>query len=683
MKARQKQRVVKVVNFLPAGGIMTTVKPWLLPSNKLERAANLLLVASTDAKGITALRGRSRPGTRRISRQALPGGQAVRAHLRLDGVDYLASDSALYRLDPVGAPQLVGPVAQAPCLLEYLGYCVVLDGGHAKTVDPQNGHAYNVLWDTGGFMWQNLEAAGAGSMSLYAGGTTRAGVKLTLPDWGPGKVALDSVRALLSKTGSPTGNAVAKIFSGDGGTLLASSASLDVSGLAATALQKTLDFAAGASQSAGAQVIVVIEYSGGDASNKLNLHSAPATAGHAITYAGAAWSALDPAKEPLMAVGPGLAPKATVGATKNERLWLGGGGQTSADQSRLHYCYALDCNNWGGQLYQGGSAGWIGVARNDGGAINGLARYYEELYVSKGGANQSLHAVTGSNPSPDNGDLAVKPIFAHEGAVSGRTLAEVGNNLLFLDNDAVLAVESIPGGGFGNIRKFPRSTDVADLVREHATPQAFAVYNRAHDQYWLQLEGLGFTLVYHELAQAWTTYEWAGLGPSMFNHQDGETFIGSGGHLYLLDESTSLDAFDPMEAGGQPFRAELWGPMLDLGAPYLDKEFKWLAYQLSARLGAYGSLGFVLRSDAGRLASLDLIKDVLVPLDDDVTIGELTSLNVGQAGHYPLGGAATVLAAHPINFNANYCQVRLSLEPGGAPVFLGPVALTAALLGRS
>jgi hypothetical protein len=680
MKARQKQHTVKVVNFLPAGGIMTTVKPWLLPPNKVERAVNVLLVASTDDKGIVAIKGRSRPGTRRISGQALPNAEQVRAHLRLNSVDYLASDVNLYRLDGAGVPQLIGAVTVAPTLLEYLGYCVVLDGGYAKSVDPQNAYAYNVLWDTGGFMYSALDQTSASNISLYSGSTTRAGIKITLPSWGPGSIALNSVRAMLSKTGAPTGNATAKIYTADGSTLLATSANLDVSTLATSALQQTFAFASGASRTAGAQVIVVIEYSGGDASNKVNLHHATATAGHAITYTSPNWSTVDTAKEPLMAVGPGLAPMALVGAGKNERLWLAGGGANNAEKSRLHYCYALDCNNWGGQLYQGGSAGWIGVARNDGGVINGLARYYEELYVSKGGDNKSLHAVTGSIPG-ESGDLAVKPIFSQEGAISGRTLAEVGNNLLFLETDAVLAVESIPGGGFGNVRKFPRSTDVADVVRENASEAAFAVYNRSHDQYWLQLAGLDYTLVYHELARSWTTYEWAGLTPTMFNHQDGQTFIGSGGHLFLLDESVSLDAY--YGGTGQVFAAELWGPMLDLGASYLDKEFKWLAYQLSARLGAYGTLSFRLRSDAGRQTSLDIIKDVLVPLDDDVTIGELTSLTVGQTAHYPVGGAATVLAAHPLNFNANYCQVRLSLEPGGAPVFLGPVSLTVAILGRS
>lgn len=679
MKARQKQRAVKVVNFLPAGGICTTLKPWLLPANRLERAANVLLLASTNDKGITSVRGCSRPGTRRLSSQPLPNGEQVRAHLRLSGYDYLASDVNLYYLSPTGVPVLVGAVASAPTLPEYLGYCVVLDGGHAKAVDPQGSHAYNVLWDTGGFMWQALDGTNAGSLSLYSGSTTRAGVKITLPAWGPGSVALNSVRAYLSKTGSPTGNATAKIYDATGATLLATSANLDVATLATTATQQTLAFASGASRAAGVEVIVVIEYGGGDASNKVNLHYASATAGHAITYASPNWSTVDTAKEPRMAVGPGLAPKATVGAANHERLWIGGGGASNVEKSWLNYCYPLDCYNWGGQLYQGGSAGYIGVARNDGGAIVGLARYFEELYVCKGGGNQSLHAVTGSVPG-ESGDLAVKAIFAQEGAVSGRTLVEVGNNLLFLDDDAVLAVESIPGGGFGNVRKFSRSTDVADLIREHSSANAFAVYNRAHDQYWLQLEGLDYTLVYHELARAWTTYEWAGLAPTMFNHQDGQTFIGSGGHLYILDEGISLD--DYHDGTGQAYQVELWGPMLDLGAAYLDKEFKWLAYQLSARLGAHGTLSFVVRSDSGRTAPM-AAKDVLVPLDDDVTIGELTSLTVGQAAHYPVGGAATVLAAHPINFNANYCQVRLSLEPGGAPVFLGPVSLTVAILGRS
>lgn len=689
MRAKTKQRLVKVVNFLPAGGICTTVKPWLLPANKLERALNVMLIASLASENRLTLRARTRPGTRRISAAPLPGGEQIRAHLRLMDTDYLASDAALYRLDAAGLPVLVGAVAEAPSLVAYRGYGLVLDGGHLKSVDPAADHAYGVVWDNGGLMHGTLDQTPAGSTSLHAGGITRAGVKLTLPSWGPGSIALDSLKAVLTKLGSPTGNLKATFYSADGGALLATSAALDVAELpseTAASLHQTLSFASGAPASAGQTIIAAVEYSGGDASNCVRLHHATSDGnGRLVTYAGR-WSAVDSGKEPLLALGPGLAPKARVGAVKAERLFLGGGGDTAEERSRLHYCQALDLYNWGGQLYQGGAAGWVGVARHDGGGINGIARYFEDLYVSKsGGGEQSLHVVTGTIPglSTEGGDMKVSPVFHHEGAVSGRTLVEVGNNLLFLSADAVLAVEAIPGGGFGNLRKFPQSRDVANLIAGFADARAFAVYDRARDQYWLQLAGQDQTLVYHDLAKAWTAYQWAGFSPTCFNHQDGQTFIGAGGQLYVMDDAVaSHDGYRDGDDTGQAFASEVWGPMLDLGAGWLDKEFKLLAYEISARLGASGQVAFMLRGDSGHLAALDLSHAFLLPLDPDVVVGELDGLSVGE-GVYPVGGQADLLAGHPLNFNANACQVRLTLNPGGAPVHLGPVNLTLAILGRS
>ncbi len=685
MKASLKHSSTKAYNFLPAAGMRTTVEPWLLPTNKLAYASNVLLVAAEDERDELSVKARTRPGTRRLSTAALPEGEQVLAHLRLAGVDYLASDAHIYHLDSSGQPQLIGEVAAKPSLLEYLGYCLVMDGGYLETVDPQSAHAHNVVWDTAGFMADLLgedPTTSDGSISLYSGSITRAGFKTTLEDWGPGTVPLSSVKAYLSKTGSPTGNAVAKIFSEDGSSLLATSENLDVSELATTMSQQSLEADTPHQAQAGSTVIVVVEYSGGDASNKVNLHyKSAASGGQAITCTGSTWSAVDASKNPMMTLGPGLSPKALVGKANYERIWCGGAGESAAERSYLYYNYFNDLYNWGNKLYQGGSAGYIGVARHDGGEINGIVRYFWDLYVSKGGANQSLHAVTGSNPDPDSGDLKVKAVFNNEGAACGDSLAEIGNNILMLDNDALLAVEGIQGGGFGDVRKYPASVDVANLITPEGAAGAFATYDRERDVYLLQLAGADYSLAYSALLRGWTYWRWAGLSPTMFNHQDGTTFIGSGGYLYALDDGVGgRDGWFDSTDTGQGFEAELWGPMRSFDTPGAAKELDWLVYQLSARMGASGQV--MIRTDYGKVEAPALTRKVLVPLDDDVAVGELGSIIV-EHWDYPVGSTSNRLQAQNLHFNAKLIQVGLRLRPGGAPVFLGPVSLNVVSLGRN
>ncbi|KMY67123.1 hypothetical protein AAU61_14445 [Desulfocarbo indianensis] len=671
MKAAAKQRRVKVFNFVPAGGVCTTHEPWLLPKNKLAEGWNIMLTASLGERGII-VDARSRPGTRRLTSRALPNGEAVRFHLRYAGTDYLASDANLYRLDAGRAPALIGPVNQAPFLAGYRGLVVALDGGLAKRVDPENAYSYGILHDVDGFLWDWLGDENAGAWRLHAGGTTRAGLKATTPAWGLGTIPVDRATAYLSKEGAPTGEYFFKAFAADGITLLGSK-SFDAAELPGEPLQVTAELepqGAGLEAGPGAARYFVVEYAAGDASNHVKLHYAQATGGAAATYAASAWS-LDGAKNPLMRVGAGLPPdKCLVAGRKAERLVIGTG------DGKAHYCDNNDPFSWGASAYNGGSAGWIGVGRHDGGAVNAMAAMFDDLVISKSG-DQAIYRLTGSLPGAD-GDWALPRISEHEGALAGKTMQSVGDNILYLDEE-VLGIEGVES--FGDVRRFPKSRDVANLIQAHRGPEAFAVYNRAHDQYWLHMPGLDCTLVYHILPQAWTMYRWAGLEPTCFSHFDGETFIGSGGHLFVLDDAVQgRDGYVDEQDAGQGFTAEAWGPMLDLGAPHNHKEFKALAFQVSARLGA--SLEVMFKTDFGKVCRSELTRRFLIPLDDDVRVGDFegTTFTVGDA-LFPVGGSGNRLASHALAFLASTnCQCGIRLDPGGAPARLGPVTLTFAVL---
>lgn len=116
---------------------------------------------------------------------------------------------------------------------------------------------------------------------------------------------LSNVRWHLSKTGSPTGNAVAKLYAinntiggGDDvptGTALATSDNVDVSALTGTLTLTQFNFSDEYSMSASTDYVVTIEYSGGDGSNFVNVGtdtSAPTATGNFATLTGSTWSAV-------------------------------------------------------------------------------------------------------------------------------------------------------------------------------------------------------------------------------------------------------------------------------------------------------------------------------------------------------------------------------------------------------
>ena len=680
MRSAAKQYKVKRKQALQAGGMVTSKEPWLIPRGKLARAVNIRLITTPYGDGKLALQAVTRPGTRRLSASPLPGGQAIKAHLRYLGVDFVAGDTGLYRLVD-GEPVFICSLASAPELLPYRGKVMVLDGGYAKSVDPSDGYACSVLWDEDGYLWDWLDADLDAGQKLYSGSVTRFGIKDASPAFGPGAIPITQVSVWLSRVGSPTGSVLVKAYAADGTTLLGSGELTDLTttlGTASTLQSLYLEAAAGQDLSTpqNTERYIVIEYASGDSSNCVQVHYANVSSGgKGVSYSGA-WS-LQAAKQPVMAVTPGLPPMASTGAVRDDRLWLAGGDWVDeADKSKAHYSGLGNCWSWGSRMYVGGSAGWIGVDRLDGGVINQITGWFGGLVISKSG-RQSLHLISGRIPGED---LGVTRLFLDEGS-QGKTLTQSGNSLLFL-NDSVLALEGVQE--FGDVRKLPRSQDIQDLVNQYQGEGAFSVYHRAHDQYFLQLPGLDSTLVLHLLPRAWTMYSWAGFVPTCFSHDDATTFIGAdNGHLYCLEEDlTGVDGYLSGAEPGQSWQVELWGGMDDYGHPGLDKHFKNLSYDLSARLGCSGEIRF--KRDFSKLVEDRLTRQLNEPLDDDVTVGELVSLIVGSDGElYSVGLGRARKGNQSINFVAKLAQVGLYLNPGGAPVYLGPVTLDLAPMGRS
>ncbi len=139
------------------------------------------------------------------------------------------------------------------------------------------------------------------SFQLNSGGATQGiGQSFT----GDGN-ALNSAKFYIKKFGSPTGNAVVKVYTHSGtfgtssvptGAALATSANFDVSTLTTSFQLISFSFSGGnkIALTNGTKYVVTIEYSGGDGSNALIVGADGTTLGHAgnkVGYNGSSWAA--------------------------------------------------------------------------------------------------------------------------------------------------------------------------------------------------------------------------------------------------------------------------------------------------------------------------------------------------------------------------------------------------------
>lgn len=115
---------------------------------------------------------------------------------------------------------------------------------------------------------------------------------------------LDSAKFFLSKTGSPTGNAVAKLYAHTGtygssssptGSALATSDGVSVSGFGTSMALVTFNFTGANrySMTPGTKYCIAVEYAGGSATNRVNFGSDASSPTHggnmAVQHSGGSW----------------------------------------------------------------------------------------------------------------------------------------------------------------------------------------------------------------------------------------------------------------------------------------------------------------------------------------------------------------------------------------------------------
>ena len=122
----------------------------------------------------------------------------------------------------------------------------------------------------------------------------------------------------------------------------------------------------------------------------------------------------------------GTPPNFAFSVTHKNRSWAAG---VEANSSRLYFSVLLDPEDWAGA-----GSGSIDIDPRDGDRITAIASHRDELWVFKGPYKGSIHRITGSAPTGDDG-FARTTFATGVGAVGQNTLFRYADDLGFVWSD--------------------------------------------------------------------------------------------------------------------------------------------------------------------------------------------------------------------------------------------------------
>lgn len=515
------------------------------------------LISLDDFKALTNVRYengalRTREGLYRLTDAAkgLSGGKYFKtiAIIPISGTDRMlgvSDDYKLYKITGAEAAMDVGAAIATLSgntqILAFAGYAVLCDGGYLKYYDNS---AVNIAYDDGtgtrGYMFNHLTDDNDASAKLYTGSILKIGNQETTAAFGAGyTIPTTKIRVWLSKLGSPTGTAQAHVWDNTGTSLGSSSNTVDVSTLSTNAAVFDFEFAAGTSLSQSTAYLYGIEYTStsSDINNCVNVFYDTVASGGVLrsyTVAGG-WTVADTTKSMLVAIKPGLPPKADFGCVAHNRLHL-------VDSS---YKGKLQISAPGGE--SGGMfdwctptlAGYVNSIDDDANSypIGAVAEKYGDIWIW-GKAKQSYLARL-SGTSPD--DWVIK-LTGQEIYTSYLSIQDTIDDLFFASK---LNCHSLAGSDqYGDVRAGGIGNPIKNLFEDYWTTSAFSGYWGNTGQYFIYLPSYG-TLVCHtkDLLKRWTRYTYKSLTESAYFGTDSKFYVAcTNGHLYRLSSTLFADA---------------------------------------------------------------------------------------------------------------------------------------------
>lgn len=574
----------------------------------------------------------------------------------------VASDSKLWEFTtgPASLTSLGDLESTRGRMVQFGNNLAVFDGGYLKYF---TGTTLLMAHDTEGTLLDNTSDDQDGSVSLYDGGVERFGQNFQTPDWGSYgyTVPLQMISFVVAAIGSPTGNAYARAYNA-AGTIIASSAAVDISAWGASPQTADFAFSAGSLDMAtqtsyrfvldvGGTGTSVGNYIKGYYSNTLSL-------GGSLTTYGGTWGT-DATKNALMSVGPGLPPKSSFGWPHVDRLII----EDKEDTNRAHYSGTNTLNQWSGT-----GAGWLDYM-TEGADITAIRPFYKSIAIHlAGGGPRAVFLLSGSGPT----DYTLERAAPGVAAINQDVCHFTGDDQIFLDYTGIYSLVAVTQ--YGNTQAAARSEDVYDVVVQNASDSSFAGTCLGHKQIWWGL-GLSYFLVYDVFRKVYTKYQFnMGNTITSLHEYNGLVLVGDyAGKLwqYSLSSPVYLD-------GGTSYGSLTYFKLKrhDFGTE-LVKRLRFVNVRSRARLG--GSYDIKIYPDMLE----DAIKSisVVIPADPDLTVDEAT-MTVDEA-IFTLDYSGSSMKLHKIMLEAQNFMIGIeNIVPNNGIMLFTQIKQSVALLTR-
>jgi len=399
--------------------------------------------------------------------------------------------NVLYFLSATKAPSEIATLEGDATIIPFGDKAFICDGSFLKYWNRSTKTvlmAYDDGSGTNGYQRDNTTLTPDTQIKLYSGGNTKAGVKFDTQDWDSGyTITATKVEIYAKKVGSPTGNVGCEIYT-NAGVLFATSTTVISAAAVDTASDKlSFVFSSGA-MSPLTFYWPVLTYSGGDASNYIQLECDATTSDGDGKYYDGSWND-DATKIGVLGIKPGRPPRARFGLIQSSRLYLSG---DPYNKGVVWYSNASLFFDW--STANGG--GYIGVIDDNvtNFPVGALLSMYGNIYVFGQQSQPYLCKLLGSDPS----DYSLPPVFQKIYSTY-KTAINVTNDCWFGSESGINALSGVEL--YGDLRTFFESEAVDDRIQEYWTDDdAFAGYFGATGQYFLKMKDYPRCLVVHTKA---------------------------------------------------------------------------------------------------------------------------------------------------------------------------------------
>lgn len=153
-------------------------------------------------------------------------------------------------------------------------------------------------------------------------------------------------------------------------------------------------------------------------------------------------------------------------------------------------------------------AGWIEIGLNDGQKIIGLKAFFDVLIIFK---EHSIYVLSGSSGNPVSDDyFSVGSINSSIGAVSNRSIVQVGNDIYFLSDKGIFNLKGVQSYGDLNVSNISfKIQPLIDELNKSALSKSLAINDSEEDRIWFFVPKGSSSqndtiLIYDYMLDAWT-----------------------------------------------------------------------------------------------------------------------------------------------------------------------------------